>query len=205
MYCLKCGKQLLEGSSFCAGCGVMSGQGQLDNQPMTKRGIGVIIALSIVTFGIYYLVWYCSMQNQLRHRTGLGFFGVGHFFATIFTLGIYAIVWHFNVSSRVARVGGRNRGNTYGLVYLGFYFVAMILMWIGMPTEFYDPDVMATMTASEMLALYGLSFWIGTVVSSVGMLVVMAMIQRDINDIGMDTSDIVADSKPSRDYSEHVG
>lgn len=91
---------------------------------MKKRSIGLMILLWIITFGIYPIYWYCSFQNQLKAKTGDGFTGVGHFFASIFTFGIYLIYWQYAAGKRLAKLGATDNS----VLYLIFCFVA--LSWL---------------------------------------------------------------------------
>ena len=89
---------------------------------MKQRSIGVMILLTLVTFGIYSIYWNCSFQNQLKKETGLGFTGVGHFFMCIFTLGIYSIYWQYAAGKRLQKLGAEDQSILYlvlGLIGLG--------------------------------------------------------------------------------------
>lgn len=97
---------------------------------MKKRSIGVMILLSLVTFGIYAIYWQCSFQNQLKKVTGKGFGGVGHFFMCLITFGIYSIYWNFAAGKRLVIAGSKN---DYSILYLvlgliGFSVVNMFVM-----------------------------------------------------------------------------
>ena len=180
MFCIKCGLKQKQGAGFCTGCGtqLQGGQQQPQQQvavqqntmgPMRNRNLGMMVLLTIVTFGIYNLYWYCSVQNQIHLRTGKGFSGVGHFFMSIVTLGIYVIYWYFVVSGRIKLLGGKNRGATYGLIYLVTFILGSILMY-------WDCDMFDGGTC-------GLVCYIGYAVLGVGGILVMLLVQRDINKI----------------------
>jgi hypothetical protein len=91
---------------------------------MKKRNLVVMVILTIITFGVYYIYWYCSVQNQIKHRSGMGVGGFTHFILTIFTFGIYPIYWYFIIGSRIAKMGGRSRGLLIGFLYLGSLLVS---------------------------------------------------------------------------------
>ena len=97
---------------------------------MTKRNLGLMIVLSIVTFGIYGLWWYCSVQNQLREKIGRGFGGLGHLVVTIVTFGIYSIYWFFVVGGRLREAGAqKDNGILYGVLSLvGLSWVSALLI-----------------------------------------------------------------------------
>ena len=143
--------------------------GAQPNFVMTRRQISTIIILSIVTFGIYYLYWYCSVQNQIRYRTGMGFGGLGHILATFFSLGIYGIYWHFVITQRLAAAGAVNKGQKYGVLYLVGMAISFV---ISLATSNATEGVRFSMMALGMVAGMAISFY------------VMAQIQTDINNIG---------------------
>lgn len=97
---------------------------------MKKRGLVMMIVLSIVTFGIYAIVWQCMFQNELKKTTNEGFGWLGHLLMTMFTFGIYAIYWQFAAGKRLAKAGCKS---DYAIIYLilslvGFGVVNMFLM-----------------------------------------------------------------------------
>ena len=96
---------------------------------MKKRNIGLMILFTIITFGIYAIVWNCSFQNQLKKQTGDGFTGVGHFFMTVFTFGIYQLYWQYAAGKRLAKLGANDRKVLYLILGLiGFSWLNMFLM-----------------------------------------------------------------------------
>jgi hypothetical protein len=70
----------------------------------TKRNAGLVILLTFVTFGIYYLVLLnsfaeetnTSCQEDKKKTTGVLLWIV----FTIFTFGIYSLVWNWKIVSR---------------------------------------------------------------------------------------------------------
>ena len=82
MFCKNCGKELPDGVKFCTNCGATVDGAQNDgasgqttytgtvnggnaNAPK-NRNIGVCILLSIVTCGIYGIVWLVQMVDELN-------------------------------------------------------------------------------------------------------------------------------------------
>ena len=136
-YCSSCGSQMQVGLSFCTNCGAPLNNGNNNQQNyqnansgqytepnyqnanmggyprVTNRNIGVAILLSIVTCGIYALVWFISMVNEVNRvcddekssQSG----GVV-FLLTLITCGIYGIVWFFQAGKRM-----ENAGRKYGI------------------------------------------------------------------------------------------
>lgn len=97
---------------------------------MKKRSIGVMILLSIITFGIYTIYWQCSFQNQLKKVTGKGFGGFGHFLMCLVTFGIYPLYWNYAAGKRLSAAGAKeDRAVLYLILSLvGFGWLNMFLM-----------------------------------------------------------------------------
>lgn len=96
---------------------------------MKHRSIILMIVLTIVTLGIYAIVWSCLFQSELKKATGLGFGGVGHFFMCIFTFGIYFLIWNYKVGGRLNKLGLDNNGLIYLILCLiGFSWLNMFFM-----------------------------------------------------------------------------
>ncbi|QVK20745.1 DUF4234 domain-containing protein [Mycoplasmatota bacterium] len=91
---------------------------------MTKRSIGLMILLIIVTFGIYLIYWNIKFQVELKEQTGEGFGGFAHFLMLIFTFGIYSIYWQYVAGQRLAKQGA----DDHSILYLIFCFFA--LSWL---------------------------------------------------------------------------
>ncbi|OWZ84983.1 DUF4234 domain-containing protein [Natranaerobius trueperi] len=91
---------------------------------MKKRSIGMMILLTLITFGFYSVYWYIAFQSDLKSSTGEGFGGLGHIFLTIITFGIYYILWQYFAGKRIAAVGG----NDHSLLYL--VLTIFSLSWI---------------------------------------------------------------------------
>ena len=150
----------------------------MPNFTLTRRQVSTMIILSIVTFGIYYLFWYCSVQNQIRYKTGLGFGGFGHLMATIFSFGLYAIYWHFVITQRIGAAGGENKRSRYGILYL---VIMVINFVVQIATSSADDGLRFGLMGAAMVAILVISFYI------------MAQIQTDINNIGQQNN-------PSSDF-----
>ncbi len=91
---------------------------------MKKRSILVMILLTIITLGIYLLVWYIMFQMELKKQTGEGFGGLAHFLMTFVTLGIYSIYWQYAAGKRLAKQGASD----HSVLYLIFCLIA--LSWL---------------------------------------------------------------------------
>lgn len=96
---------------------------------MKKRGIVMMIVLSIITLGIYAIYWQCSFQGQLKEKTGEGFGPVAHFFMCIITFGVYSLYWNYACGKRLAKLNASDNAVLYLVISLvGFGFINMFLM-----------------------------------------------------------------------------
>ena len=147
MFCKNCGKQLPEGTRFCPNCGAETGAsthttytGTVNAAPggTPKRNIGVCILLSIVTCGIYSIVWFVQMVDELNAAAGEtgGTSGIVAFLLSLVTCNIYAWYWFYKAGELVNRASGARGGaqdQNRGILYLvlsiiGLNIVSMALI-----------------------------------------------------------------------------
>jgi len=81
-------------------------------QLKTNRGLGKVIGLSIITFGIYALIFYNSLSNDIntiasRYDNKRTMNGILMLFLSPFTLGILALVWNHKLCERIGNELGR--------------------------------------------------------------------------------------------------
>jgi len=97
---------------------------------MKNRSLGMMILLSLITFGIYPVYWQCSFQGQLKEKTGKGFGAVAHFFMCLITFGIYSIYWNYAAGKRLQEVGAQEDRSILYLVLslFGLGIINMFLM-----------------------------------------------------------------------------
>lgn len=99
------------------------GYGGRYTAPIKKRDIVLSIILSIVTCGIYGIIWYIGLVDDLNVAAGTpeDTSGVTVFLLTIITCGIYGIYWAYTAGSKVSAIrektGDRREDNT-GILYL---------------------------------------------------------------------------------------
>ena len=70
---------------------------------MTQRYIAVSIILTIVTCGIYGIVWFVMLNDEIRNASkdyGMPSGGVA-FLLTIVTCGIYGIYWAYKMGKAI--------------------------------------------------------------------------------------------------------
>ena len=113
-YCSNCGKEVNGETNFCPFCGKelsAAGQSTGGNSGYNKvqeRNIVTCIILSIVTLGIYGIIWYINLVNDTNrvcndeHSSQSG--GMV-FLLTLITCGIYGIIWFYNAGKRLEKAG----------------------------------------------------------------------------------------------------
>ena len=153
MFCKNCGNQIPDETKFCPNCGAeVGGKTQTDGQTQTtytgtvntapggtpKRNIGVCILLSIVTCGIYGIIWMIQMADELNAAAGEtnGTSGIVVFLLSLVTCNIYAWYWFYKAGELVNRASGarggaqdQNRGVLYLILsIIGLNIVSMALI-----------------------------------------------------------------------------
>ena len=91
---------------------------------MKKRSIGMMIVLTLFTFGIYPVVFNIKFHAELKRATGKGFGVFGHILMSLCTFGIYQIYWQYAAGKRLAMQGVSDQS----ILYLVFSFIA--LSWL---------------------------------------------------------------------------
>lgn len=117
-YCVKCGAELKEGVKFCEKCGTSvdgksssSSNSTLSSNSVslgvTNRNIGLAIVLSLVTCGIYGLIWMIYINddvNRISDNTDEPSGGLVLLF-TILTCGIYGVYWGYQMGKKLFETG----------------------------------------------------------------------------------------------------
>ena len=151
MFCKKCGNQIPDGTQFCPSCGAAQGSvgGQMGGQMggfnngfngtvnnvyvntgmgaggyrPTFRSIGMCILLSIVTCGIYAIIWLIQMADDVRNASGdvTAPSGGMVFLLSIVTCGIYLLYWMYKAGdslNRAKQARGMMVDSNAGIMYL---------------------------------------------------------------------------------------
>ena len=88
---------------------------------VVKRNIVTCILLSIVTCGIYGIIWFISLTDDVRAVSGDARLSGGKaFLFTLITCGIYGLYWYYKMGENVDAINA-NRGNASsnsGILYL---------------------------------------------------------------------------------------
>lgn len=112
MFCKNCGNKVIEGDKYCNGCGANLEEPKTNNTLITKREIALCIVLSIITCGIYGLVWFVLMTNEsnnlVEEKTANGVLALLY---TILTCGIYSIYWNYKMGKKMYEAGLKSNKN----------------------------------------------------------------------------------------------
>ena len=144
-FCKNCGANIPENSKFCPGCGtpVEGVQPYTEAAPggyrvnIKKRDIAVAVILSVVTCGIYGLIWFYNLVNELNIAApdqGDSTPGMV-LLLSIVTCGIYSLFWIYRAGEkvdRIKRLNGEPEANS-ALIFLlvsffGFSIIAYCLI-----------------------------------------------------------------------------
>ena len=83
---------------------------------MKKRDIAVSIILSIVTCGIYSIIWFISLTDETKAVANENNFSTGGvaFLLSLVTCGIYGIYWAYKMGEFIdkAKSDGKNNNNS---------------------------------------------------------------------------------------------
>lgn len=133
-FCRNCGASIPEGTKFCSSCGAPVGDASeptraaapeaehtsQNNQNYTviggyranikKRDIAVCVILSLVTCGIYGLIWFINIINDLNTaaQTPEDKSAGMIILLTIVTCGIYGWIWLYHAGEKVDNIRQRN-------------------------------------------------------------------------------------------------
>ena len=115
-YCQNCGNSLPEGANVCPNCGTPVDKNKTQEKTFNsaarpvvqERNIATAIILSIVTCGIYGIIWFINMVddvNRVCNDEKSNTSGGTVFLLTIVTCGIYSFVWLYQAGQRLFRAG----------------------------------------------------------------------------------------------------
>ena len=95
---------------------------------MKQRNIFLCIILTILTCGIYGLVWLWCLNNELRVANNRKTNSGTNFLFSILTCGIFFLVWNYKLGEEVEDAGGKNEGVVYLILSLfGLRYIALAL------------------------------------------------------------------------------
>jgi len=104
------------------------GYGAVPTAPIEKRNIATAIILSIVTCGIYGIIWFIKLTDETNAALGEeGTSGGMAFLYTLLTCGIYSIYWSYKQGEKLDNLATR-RGqapSSRGVLYLVLSFFGL--------------------------------------------------------------------------------
>ena len=153
--CPNCGKEVGEGLAFCPSCGVaLNTQPQAPVQPeaqmpmggapsaasysadkpkVQNRSIATCIILTIVTCGIYGIIWLISMVNDVNticNDDKSSQSGAVVFLLSIVTCGIYLLIWMYQAGGRMKtasdKYGMNISDNSLLYILLSFFGLSLV-------------------------------------------------------------------------------
>ena len=115
-FCPNCGQQLSEGVNFCNNCGAsingnqpqggFNSNASVNAPKVEERNIVTCILLSIITCGIYGIIWMINMANDVNAVSDeKGPSGGMVVLFTIITCGIYGIYWVYKAGQNMYAAG----------------------------------------------------------------------------------------------------
>ena len=114
-YCKNCGSQIPSGSAFCPKCGAKAesadpGVAGGYKAPIQERKLALCIILTIVTCGIYGLVWFFNLVNDLNTAAPSSDDKTPGtvLLLSIVTCGIYSFVWLYKSGDKVDKIRTHN-------------------------------------------------------------------------------------------------
>lgn len=147
-FCSKCGSEIKDGGSFCPNCGSPVKESEKEevkvestvannstpaSMTIEKREIALAIILSIITCGIYGIIWFIGMTDDVNKLTGdYKTSGGMAFLFSLLTCGIYGIYWSYRMGQRLNEAGkmhGKNIEDNSILYLVLTIFGLQIVSW----------------------------------------------------------------------------
>ena len=140
-FCPNCGTQLEDDAAFCPNCGAAQGtanaqeqQPKAASEPQSEttgiegKSIAVTIILSIVTCGIYGLVWLCYLNDSMNKLAGeKNYTSSGMvILLTIVTCGIYSWYWTYKMGEKNDKIKGESGSSTILFLVLAIFGLSIV-------------------------------------------------------------------------------
>ncbi len=100
-----------------------------------KRDLVLAIVLSIVTCGIYQIIWLIKLSDELNEVTGNedSISGALYFVASLFTCGLFLFFWGFKIGEKVDKLNGNDQN--YSLIFLVLHFFALDIIILALAQD----------------------------------------------------------------------
>lgn len=127
-FCHNCGNPVAEEAVICVNCGVaLTGGSQCNGstEGIKPRSLATAIILSIVTCGIYAIVWFVSLTNEINKASGNtnDTSGGMAYFLSLVTCGIYEYYWAYKMGEKRDAIA--NEKGSSGILYLVLMFLGL--------------------------------------------------------------------------------
>lgn len=152
--CLKCGVETGKGNSFCANCGnavapeavicvncgvslkKASESSNANVSGIQKREIVKAIILSIVTCGIYGIIWFIALTNDMNKASGKtnDTNGGTAFLLSLITCGIYQYYWAYKLGEKRDIVAGEKGSSNILYLVLSFLGLGIVVYCLAQDT-----------------------------------------------------------------------
>lgn len=118
------------GSSAVTGSGERSGAGREEviYTSAVRRNIAVCVILSILTLGIYYLIWMCRLNSDINEMSQDSSAPGGAMLVLLvfLTLGIYHLYWLYKMGEKCDRITGQDAHSSIIYLLLGIVGLGIV-------------------------------------------------------------------------------
>lgn len=97
---------------------------------MKKKNIWLVALFSIITFGIYLIVWECAFEEEIFKKTNEGTGWKKHLLFLVVTLGLYSIFWGYSIGKRITKIGHDENMNLVFFLLSLFGLAIVRNVWI---------------------------------------------------------------------------
>ena len=129
-YCAHCGAEVLsEEAVICVKCGTFfenkTAANNVNTSGLKSRSIVKAIIFSLLTCGIYSIIWFVSLTNDMNKASGKtnDTSGGMAFLLTLITCGIYSYFWAYKIGEKRDIIS--NESSYSGIIYLVLTFCGL--------------------------------------------------------------------------------
>ena len=141
-FCPNCGNAVAPEAVFCVHCGVSLERSNSSNNNggstsgIQKRDIVKAIILSIVTCGIYGIIWFIALTNDMNKASGKAndTNGGTAFLLSIVTCGIYQYYWAYKLGEKRDIVANEKGSSNILYLVLTFFSLGIVVYCLAQDT-----------------------------------------------------------------------